>query len=137
MLWLFIILFILTTIFFEKELRKRYKLMLLLIYVVCVPGSFLKLFFLVGSNDLPRRRASLVSLLPYSSTFFAETLHMFPTYQCLQKGVWDFFILFRSWVIKNVKRPAFYALVFYIFINNSRSKQNQKNPRHPFVDIGK
>ena len=34
-----------------------------------------------------------------------------------------FFILFRSWVInKNVKRPGFYALVFYIFINNSRSK---------------
>ena len=33
--------------------------------------------------------------------------------------------------------PGFYALVFYIFINNSRSKQNLKNPRHPFVDIGK
>ena len=40
-----------------------------------------------------------------------------------------FFILFRSWVInKNVKRPDFCALVFYIFINNSRSKQNLKNP---------
>ena len=29
--------------------------------------------------------------LPYSSIFFAETLHTFPTYQCLQKRVWDFF----------------------------------------------
>ena len=29
--------------------------------------------------------------LPYSSIFFAETLHTFPTYQCLQKSVWDFF----------------------------------------------
>ena len=49
-----------------------------------------------------------------------------------------FFILFRSWVInKNVKRPGFYALVFYIFINNSRSKQNKKNPRQIFVDVGK
>ena len=49
-----------------------------------------------------------------------------------------FFILFRSWVInKNVKRPGFYALVFYIFINNSRSKQNLKNPEHSFVDIVK
>ena len=49
-----------------------------------------------------------------------------------------FFILVRSWVInKNVKRPGFYTLVFYIFINNSRSKQNKKSPRHPSVDIGK
>ena len=31
----------------------------------------------------------------------------------------------------------FYALIFYIFITNSRSKQNLKNPRHTFVDIGK
>ena len=29
--------------------------------------------------------------LPYSSIFFAETSHTFPTYQCLQKSVWDFF----------------------------------------------
>ena len=29
--------------------------------------------------------------LPYSSIFFAETLYTFPTHQCLQKGVWDFF----------------------------------------------
>ena len=36
-----------------------------------------------------------------------------------------FFISFRSWVIcKNLKRPGFYTLVFYTFINNSRSKQN-------------
>ena len=38
---------------------------------------------------------------------------------------------------KNVKRPGFYTLAFYIFINNSRSKQNNKNPTHLFVDIGK
>ena len=49
-----------------------------------------------------------------------------------------FFILFRSWVIcKNQKRPGFYTLAFYTFINNSRSKQNKKNPTHPFVDITK
>ena len=29
--------------------------------------------------------------LPNSSIFFAETLHTFPTYQCLQKGVSNFF----------------------------------------------
>ena len=38
---------------------------------------------------------------------------------------------------QKLKRPSFYAIVFYIFTNNSRSKQNKKNPRHPFVDIGK
>ena len=49
-----------------------------------------------------------------------------------------FFILFRSWVIcKSLKEPGFYTLVFYTFINNSRSKQNKKNPKHAFVDITK
>ena len=53
-----------------------------------------------------------------------------------------FFILFRSRVInKNVKRPGFYALGFYIFINDSRSKQQQQQNKisdtHSFVDIGK
>ena len=52
---------------------------------------------------------------------------MFPTYQCLQKGARDFLNFFRSWVIcKNKKRPGFYTLVFYVRINNSRSKQNKK-----------
>ena len=47
-----------------------------------------------------------------------------------------FFISFRSWVIsKNLKRPGVCTLVFYTFINNSRSKQNKKNPTHHFVDI--
>ena len=42
---------------------------------------------------------------PTVQYFFAETLHTFPTYQCLQKGISGiFFILFTSWVInKNVK----------------------------------
>ena len=42
-----------------------------------------------------------------------------------------FFILLRSWVIyKNLKRPGFYILTESIFINNPRSKQNKKNPKH-------
>ena len=49
-----------------------------------------------------------------------------------------FFISFRSWVIcKNLQRPDFYTLAFYTFINNSRSKQNEKNPTHPFANITK
>ena len=44
--------------------------------------------------------------------------------------------LFRSLVIcKNYKDLASTNLFFYIFVNNSRSKQNKKNPQHPFVDI--
>ena len=34
-----------------------------------------------------------------------------------------------------IKRPGFYRLVFYIFINNSRSRQNKKNPKRSLVDI--
>ena len=37
-----------------------------------------------------------------------------------------------------IKRiPDFYTLTETSFINNSRSKQNIKNPKHSFVDIGK
>ena len=69
--------------------------------------------------------------------FFVETSHTLPTYQYLQRGVHDFcFFLFRSWVIsKKEKGPGFYTLVFYIVINNSRSKQNKRNLEHTFVDI--
>ena len=51
-----------------------------------------------------------------------------------------FFILFRSWVVcKNQKDLVSTHSFFYIFNNNSRSKQNKKIPntlfRHCFVDI--
>ena len=70
--------------------------------------------------------------------FFAETLHRFSTYQCLQERVWDFsyFVQILSYLQK-LKRSGFYALFSYIFITSSRSKQNKKNPRRAFVDIGK
>ena len=31
----------------------------------------------------------------------------------------------------------FLQTLFYIFINNTRPKQNKKNPEHAFVDIAK
>ena len=37
--------------------------------------------------------------LPQSWIIFAKILHIFPTYQCLQKGDRDFFISFRSWIV--------------------------------------
>ena len=52
-------------------------------------------------------------------------------------GVRDFFILFRSWIInKNVKKVC-RNQVFLNSENNSRSKQNKKNPEYDFIDIGR
>ena len=57
----------------------------------------------------------------------------------IYKSVYGFFlILFRSSVIN---KTGFCECVetryFLILANNSSSKQNLKNPTHPFVDIGK
>ena len=61
---------------------------------------------------------------------------MFPTYQRLQKRFGDFFfiVLILSYLQKS-KRPDFYTLDCYIFINNSMCKQNKKIPGRAFVDI--
>ena len=49
---------------------------------------------------LPKNLKTLTSSnYPTVQYFFAETSHTFSTYQCLQKGVWDFFVFFRSWGI--------------------------------------
>ena len=66
-------------------------------------------------------------------------MHTFPSYECLQKSGGIFFILLRSWVID---KPGFCesvetADIFLFLANNSSSKQNKKNPIHPFIDIGK
>ena len=60
-----------------------------------------------------------------------------PTKGC--SGFFFFFlILFRSWVVnKNAKSECVESRSFFIFANTSRSKQNDKNPKHTFVDIGK
>ena len=39
--------------------------------------------------------------------------------------------------LQKLERPGFFTLVFYFFINNSRSKQTKKSPEHPFLDIFK
>ena len=52
--------------------------------------------------------------------------------------MWNFFLFYLDLeLFAKSKRPGFYTLVFYTFINNSSSKQNKKNPTHPFVDITK
>ena len=54
------------------------------------------------------------------------------------KGCSGLFFLFRSWVVnKNLKHECVETRSFFIFGYNSRSKQNEKNPAHPIVDIDK
>ena len=61
---------------------------------------------------------------------------MLPSYQCLQKGVRDFFVVVVRLdleLIANIKNAWFLHTHFLHFINNSRSKQNEKILKHPFV----
>ena len=64
---------------------------------------------------------------------------MFPIFQSLQKGVRDYFILFRSWVICEIeKRPGFYILRETRFLSFSLITQVQdKIEKIPIVDIVK
>ena len=64
--------------------------------------------------------------LPWSSIFFYWNFAHVSYLHMSTKACSGFFLLFfRSWVIcQNQKRHGFYTLVFYIFINNSKSKQN-------------
>ena len=48
------------------------------------------------------------------------------------KGCVGFFSFYLDLgvICKSLKRPGFYTLAFYTFINNSRSKQNEKNQQN-------
>ena len=53
-----------------------------------------------------------------------------------KNGVRDFsYFVYILSCLQMLKIPVLYTLVFHIFINNSRSKQNKRNLDHPFVDI--
>ena len=64
----------------------------------------------------------------YSSIFFAETSHV----SMSKKGCAGYF--YFVYLLK-LKGPGFYTLIFNIFINDCRSRQSKKNPKHIFVDI--
>ena len=46
---------------------------------------------------------------------FAETLHMFSTYQCLQKGVWDFLFYLDLELLAKIKKDLFLQTRFLHF----------------------
>ena len=75
--------------------------------------------------------------LPYSSIFFAETSHTFPTNQCLQKRVRDFFLFYldpelfaKSWK-DLVSTHSFFT---FLLITQDLEKI-KKNREHSFVDL--
>ena len=103
-------------------------------------------------NPMPKLRQR--SFIPKKPAFMSEKLKTWRAPTAIEFNIfyWNFvhifylimstkgcseFFLFRSWVInKNVKKQVCRNQAFLIFANNSRSKQNKKNPAHPFVDIG-
>ena len=52
------------------------------------------------------------------------------------KGCVGFFLFYLDLeLIAKKRRPGFYTLIFYTFINNLRSKQNKKNSTQAFPGI--
>ena len=106
------------------------------------------------NDHISKTRTNLESKLRFSESlsnfpqqcYFLRALPTAGAWNCvhasylpmLTKGCSGSFILFISSVTcKNRKRPGFYTLTETSLLNNSRSKQNNKNSEHAFVDIGK
>ena len=70
--------------------------------------------------------------LPQSLIFYAEILHTFPTYHCLQKGIQGFLLCLINLVSVSVQKSG-----LFILANNGRSKQNETTLKNPFEHIGK
>ena len=69
---------------------------------------------------------TLTSSNYHTVKYFAGTSYTYPTNQCVQKCVQDFFYFVQILsYLQKLKRPGLYTLVFYIFNNNSISKQNK------------
>ena len=75
--------------------------------------------------------------LPQSLIFSAETLQAFPTYRCLQRVFRIFLFYSDPELLKNLVSVSVQKPGPFILANNSRSKQNETNLKHPFKHIGK
>ena len=61
--------------------------------------------------------------LPDSSIFLADSTHTFRTYQCLQKGVWDFFCLDFELLAKIKKGlVSTHSLFIFLLITQNLNK---------------
>ena len=80
----------------------------------------------------------LLYLHAQSLIFFDEILYTFPSYQCFQKGVRNFFLfcldleLLINLVSVGVQKPG-----LFVFWQKTQVLNKIKSPTHPFVNIGK
>ena len=84
---------------------------------------------------LPEKLKTLTSSnYPTFQYFFAKTCTHFLLTNVYKRvcGIFSFYLDLELFA-KIKKSPGFYTLVFYSFINNSRSKQNKKNIPHTLL----
>ena len=83
-------------------------------------------------------KALTSSNYPRVQYFLLKLRIRFLIFQCLLKGVLDFLFCINLEIFAKIKKARFLETrFFYIFINNSRSKQKEKNSEHTFVDVRK
>ena len=71
--------------------------------------------------------------LSYSSIFFAETSHTFSTYNCLNNGVWDFFLLYLDFeLFAKTEKDLFSTHSFFTLLLISQDLKKEKKFRKPF-----
>ena len=66
------------------------------------------------------------SRYPTVQYFFAETSHMFPTYQCLQKGVWDFLFYLVLELFAKIKKDLVSTHSFFTLLLITQDLKTQK-----------
>ena len=64
-------------------------------------------------------------------------MHTFPTYQCLQKSVWDFFHFVELEFFAKIKKDLISTHSQKPGLSITQDLKEIKNPTHPFVYIGK
>ena len=61
---------------------------------------------------------------------------MFPTYQCLQKGVQGFFLFYLDLeLFAKIKKELVSAHSLFTFLLKTQDLKKKKNPEHAFIDI--
>ena len=92
------------------------------------------MFLCLLSSVLVQERGSFELMARcFSTIFFAETSDTFPTYQCLQKGVWDFFILSIDLeLFAKIKKDLVSTHSFLTFLLITQDLNKIKKSRTPF-----
>ena len=86
-------------------------------------------------RNLDKALLYLRNQLSYSSIYFAETSHTFSTYNCLNNGVWDFFLLYLDFeLFAKIEKDLVSTHPFLLI---SQDLKKEKNSTYPFVDTTK